>query len=252
MRILIQIKAVFIMLFALLFILVPACIIALPFNIRNRLKIVVPAWLAFSRLLLRYGCQAKIQVSEDYRSPEFSGVPCSGLYISNHQSFLDIPMLATVYQAPPIMKKEVLYLPILGWMAWISGAMPVSRSNTSSRRKVFEKAKKRLLKDKVGLGVYPEGTRSKDANPKPFKQIKKTLLVFAYNEKIPVIATSVYGTRGILNENGTINPNKNVGIIVHKEVRPESFASADEFAEACWNKVIEGHQELKEKIQPLN
>lgn len=105
------------------------------------------------------------------------------------------------------------------------------------------------MKEKVGLGVYPEGTRSKDAFPKSFKEIKKTLLVFAYNEDIPVISTSIYGTRGILNKNGTVNSGKDVGIIVHKETFPKDFNTADEFAEACWNKVIRGHQEMKEKLE---
>lgn len=172
--------------------------------------------------------------------------------MANHQSYVDIPLMITIYQASPIMKKEVLYIPIFGWMAWISGALPVSRSSGSSRRKVFEKAKKRIMKENIGLQVYPEGTRSKNALPKPFPEIKKTLLIFAYNEKIPVIPTSMYGTRGVLNSNGLINPGRHLGIIVHKEIHPENFSSADEFAEACWSKVILGHDQMKEKLGPLN
>lgn len=150
------------------------------------------------------------------------------------------------------MKKEVLYIPFFGWMAWISGAMPVSRSSISSRRKVFEKAKKRILKDRIGLGVYPEGTRSKDALPKAFKDIKRTLLVFAYNEKIPVVPSSIYGTRGVINSKGMIVPGRSLGVIVHKEINPAEFTSSEEFAEACWTKVIQGHDEMKEKLGPLN
>lgn len=150
------------------------------------------------------------------------------------------------------MKKEVLYLPLFGWMAWISGALPVSRANAGSRRKVFEKAKKRILKDRVGLGVYPEGTRSKDALPKSFEDIKKTLLIFAYNEKIPVIPTSVYGTRGVLTPQGFINPGRSLGIIVQKEINPAEFSSAEEFAKTCWTTVIEGHDKMKAKLAPLN
>lgn len=249
MKILIQIKAILIGGFALLCVLLPVCLIAAPFGIRRRLKIVSGAWKAFGHMVIRYACGANIRVLEDHRSPEFSGVPCSGLYISNHQSYLDIPMFCILYQAPPIMKKEVLRIPIFGWIAYLSGALPVSRSDSGSRRKVFEQAKKRIMKDNVGLGVYPEGTRSKDSFPKPFTEIKKTLLIFAFNEKIPVIATSVYGTRGILNKNGSVNSGKDVGMIVHKEIYPNDFKTADEFAEACWNKVITGHRQMKEKLE---
>lgn len=201
---------------------------------------------------MRWVCHAHIKTLDDHRSPEFGGTPCRGLYIANHQSYMDIPLMVTMFQAPPIMKKEVLYIPIFGWMAWICGALPVSRSKSSSRRKVFEQAKRRILKENIGLQVYPEGTRSKDALPKAFKDIKKTLLVFAYNEKISVIPVSIYGTRGILSPNGMINPGRSVGMIIEKEISPLNFASADEFAEACWQKVIQNHDQMKSQFGHLN
>ena len=252
MLILIQIKAIFLALFSLVFVLMPSCLLVIPFHLRTRLKIVGPVWSNLGNFLLRYACHAKIGHYEDLRSPEFGGTPCYGIYVANHQSFLDIPLLTLAYQAPPIMKKEILNIPIFGWMAWISGAIPVSRNSTASRRKVFERAKKRILKDKIGLQVYPEGTRSKTSSPKPFKDIKKTLLVFAFNEKIPVIPTSIYGTRGVFGATGMINPFKHVGIIVHKEIDPRNFSTADSFAEACWNQVIKGHDQMKDKLSPLN
>jgi 1-acyl-sn-glycerol-3-phosphate acyltransferase len=252
MQILVQIKAVLIGIILLFFVLVPTCIIALPFQLSRRLKIVGPVWAFFGRSVVRYACHAKIAISEDHRSPLCRGTPCFGLYVANHQSYMDIPLMVTLFQAPPIMKKEVLNIPIFGWMAWICGALPVSRSQISSRRKVFDQAKKRILKERIGLQVYPEGTRSKVALPKPYKQIKRTLLVFAFNEKIPVVPISIYGTRGILSSHGLIQPGRNVGIITHKELMPEDFHTADAFAEACWNKVIEGHDQMKSQLGPLN
>lgn len=252
MRILIQIKAVFVGIFTLIFVMVPACIIAIPFGLDRRLRIVSPAWKIFSKAIIKFACHAQIDIKEDHRSPEYQQIPAKGLYIANHQSFMDIPVVASLYQAPPIMKKEVLNIPFIGWMAWISGAIPVSRGSISSRRKVFDRAKKRVMVEKLGLGVYPEGTRSKNSIPKQFSEIKKTLLVFAYNEKIPVIPTSVYGTRGVLTAKGMINPGRHLGVIVHHEIHPENFATPDEFAEACWQKVIEGHDQMRAKLHPLN
>ncbi len=252
MQILTQIKAILVLFFGLFFMLVPACIIALPFGLRRRLKIVSPVWKLLSEGIVRLACGAKIDISEDHRSPEFAGTPPYGLYIANHQSFIDIPLIITKFQVPPIMKKEVLYIPVFGWMGWISGALPVSRSKTSSRRQVFEKTKRRILKDRIGIQVYPEGTRSKTGHPKPFGEMKKTLLVFAFNEKIPVIPTSIYGTRGILSPKGYINTKKHVGIIVHKELDPRAFPDAESFSRACWDKVLEGHAAMLRKLGPLN
>lgn len=252
MLLLIQIKAIFVSLFLLVFVLFPTCLVAIPFGLSRRLKIVTPVWAIFGRLLLRHACHTKIDISEDNRSPEFQEIPSYGIYISNHQSYMDIPLITTVMQVPPIMKKEVLYIPLFGWLGWLCGAMPVSRSKGHSRKKVFITARKRILEDRIGVQVYPEGTRSKDGEPKPFDKIKKTLLVFAYNEKIPVIPASIYGTHLIISDKGKIHPNRHVGVMVHKEIDPKHFDTPDEFAKACWDKVIEGHSQMKQRLAPLN
>lgn len=252
MHILIQIKAVLVGIILLFTTILPACLIALPFGLERRLKIMCPMWELFGKLILRYACHVRIRVSEDHRSPEFKGVPAQGLYIANHQSYIDIPLVMTMYQVPPIMKKEVLYIPFFGWIAWASGAMPVARGKMSSRKRVFDQAKRRILVEKIGLQVYPEGTRSKNSLPKTMQEVKRTLMIFAFNEKIPVIPTSIYGTRGVLTPWGNINPYRSVGIIVHKEIDPKNFSNVDDFCVACWGKVIEGHDQMKKELQPLN
>ncbi len=252
MRLLIQIKAIFLGPILLILVLTPVCLIAFPFSLERRLKLVSPVWEWLGKALMRFVLHTKIDIREDHRAPRFKGVPCKGLYVANHQSFIDIPLMVSVYQAPPIMKKEILNIPVFGWVAWISGALPVDRSSSVSRRKIFDKARKRILRDGIGLQVYPEGTRSKDSHPKAFEDIKKTLLVWAFNEKIPVIPTSLYGTRGVLSSQGMIKPGRHVGIIVHQEILPEHFQSADEFARICWEKVIQGHDQMKMQLGPLN
>lgn len=247
-----QIKAILVSIILMVFVLFPTMIIAIFFPLRRRLKIVCPVWGLSSRLLLRYGCQVHLDIKEDHRSEEYKAVPAYGLYIANHQSYIDIPLIFTKYQVPPIMKKEVLYIPILGWMAYASGAMPVSRSSNQSRKKVFIDARRRIIDQRIGVQVYPEGTRSKTAIPKEFTEVKKTLMVFAFNEKIPVIPTSIYGTRGVLTANGFVKPNRHIGIIVHKEIDPKNFESAEAFSFACWEKVREGHASIKSQLAPLN
>lgn len=251
MFILTQIKAIFIIVVLLIFVLLPGCVLAIPFPLSRRLKIVSPIWVFCQKIVLRYALETKILICEDHRTERVRGVPPYGLYIANHQSFLDIPLITIMYQAPPIMKKEVLYIPVIGWLAWLSGAMPVARGQGSSGRKVFEETRVRMVDKKIAVQVYPEGTRSKDAHPKPVNRIKKTLLVFAYNQKIPVIPTSIYGTRDVLTDRGRIHPKSPLGIIVHKEVDPIDFASAEEFYQHCWAKVTEGHSQMKAQLSHL-
>ncbi|MFL5784138.1 MAG: 1-acyl-sn-glycerol-3-phosphate acyltransferase [Bacteriovoracaceae bacterium] len=224
----------------------------IPFSLQERIKRTSYLWKWISEQIMRHVCEAKIDIAEDYRSPGFQTKPPFGLYVANHQSYIDIPLIFTMYQVPPIMKKEVLYIPIVGLMGWIAGAMPVSRSSHGSRKKVFIQTKNRILEDRIGVQVYPEGTRSKVARPKSFEEVKKTLLIFAWNEKIPVIPNSIYGTRGVLTDKGLVRPGRHVGIIIHKEILPENYASADEFAFACWSKVLEGYDQMEKKLKPLN
>lgn len=229
-----------------------AALIYIPYNLQDRIRKTTYLWRWLSIQLLRYACEVKVDIREDHRSPEFRTTPPFGLYVANHQSYIDIPLIFSAYQIPPIMKKEVLYIPFVGLMGWIAGAMAVSRSSQGSRKRVFIQTRDRILKDRIGVQVYPEGTRSKIARPKTFEEVKKTLLTFAWNEKIPVIPNSIYGTRGVLSKNGFIRPGRHVGIIVHKEILPENFRNAEDFARACWTKVIEGYDQMEAKLEPLN
>jgi 1-acyl-sn-glycerol-3-phosphate acyltransferase len=229
-----------------------AALFFIPFKLQDRIRKTAPLWKWISVQILRHGCGAKIDISEDYRSAEFRTEPPYGLYVANHQSYIDIPLIFTAYQVPPIMKQEVLYIPFVGWMGWIAGAMPVARGSQGSRKRVFIQTKNRILVDKIGVQVYPEGTRSKATRPKSFEELKKTLLIFAWNEKIPVIPNSLFGTRGVLSEKGIIHPGRHLGIIIHKEIFPENYPNAEEFARACWTKVLEGYDQLEAKLGPLN
>jgi 1-acyl-sn-glycerol-3-phosphate acyltransferase len=251
MTIFTHLKAILLVTFGLL-IAVITCFAVIPFPLKTRLKVVCPMWAWVLNLVVRHGFEMRLDIREDQRSPELKTIPANGVYIANHQSYADIPLLSSVYQVPPIMKKEIMYIPFIGLLGWICGALPVSRSSHNSRKKVFAQTRHRLKEEKIGIQVYPEGTRSKDALPKDFDSIKRTLIVFAFNEGIPVIPTSIYGTRGVFSKNGKINPGRHVGIIVHKEIRPENFANSDEFCRACWEKVREGHDQMKQKLAPLN
>jgi 1-acyl-sn-glycerol-3-phosphate acyltransferase len=162
---------------------------------------------------------------------------------------MDIPLILSQYQVPPIMKKEVLYLPVLGFLAWVAGALVVSRGKRDSRKKVFVKARERLVTHNYGLQYYPEGTRSRDGKPKDFADLKVTLLHLAFEENIPVIPVSMYGTSHILKHGDFIHFGKKVGIITHPPLEPKNFASANEFARAAWDVVKQGHSELASKLQ---
>jgi len=86
------------------------------------------------------------------------------IYVSNHTSFLDLPGIRMVIpgQFRPLAKKELLKIPIFGWIAR-SATIIVDRSSSHSRKKSMDKLKQILL-DGMSILIFVEGTqnRSKD------------------------------------------------------------------------------------------
>lgn len=230
------------------------CIVIMPITLsviflplRWRLVIISPFWGLLGKFVIKWICWASYY-AEDNRQPELKTYPPTGLYISNHQSYVDIPLMLTQYQVLPIMKKEVLYIPLFGIMGWAAGALVVSRGKRDSRKKVFVAARKRLVTDKFSLQYYPEGTRSRDGSPKPYENIKVTLIQLAYENNVPVFPISMYGTNKVLSKKGFLIPGQKLGIISHPALSPKDFADVNEFTKATWKKVMSGYSQLEAKL----
>ena len=229
--------------------ILPGSLISLPFSLERRVAISGPFWKLCSTIILRISTLSKVYIEDRRPLNEKESAP-KGLYITNHQSFVDIPLIISCLQIPPIMKKEVLYIPILGLCGYASGALIVDRKSATSRRTTLIRAQQRLLKGLKALQVYPEGTRQKLGDgPKDYSFIKKALLKYAFEKNLPVYPISMYGTKRVINsKTGFINHGQKVGIIIKEALRPDLFQSSDEFMENCWNEAHLGYSELQEKL----
>lgn len=89
---------------------------------------------------------------------------------AKHQSFFDIILIVSVVPRPKfIMKKELLWAPIVGWYAKRLGCIPVDRGKRGQ-------AVKQMVADvKAGtawpgqLIIYPQGTRVAAGAKRPYK-----------------------------------------------------------------------------------
>ena len=94
------------------------------------------------------------------------------IFIANHTSTLDVFVFAV--SAPTgcsaIIKKEMVYVPILGQIAWLSGHLLIDRHHRSRALEAI--ALIGALVQAKGLSVFimPEGTRSTDGSIQPFKR----------------------------------------------------------------------------------
>lgn len=232
----------------ILILILPISIIALPLSQNNKVKFTAPFWNLLFKITVRTIFASKLYI-EDRRDEESQQkLSPQGLYISNHKSFVDIPLMFRVLIIPPIMKKEVVYIPIFGICAYSAGGILVDRKDKNSRKQVLEESKKRLKYGRRQLQYYPEGTRQQGNKPiLPVEKIKTPLIEFAFQEKIPVYPVSMEGTQYCM-KNAIIYPFKPLGMILHEKVDPTNFKSEDEFVKVCWNKVINGKKELEQKI----
>lgn len=124
------------------------------------------------------------------------GLP--GILISNHQSELDIYMLGKIFPKKCVVtaKKQLKYLPFLGWFMSASGTFFLDRSNKESAIHTLNKALDNLKKNKGGLFMFPEGTRSYSSKPTllPFK---KGAFHLAVQAQIPIIPLVVSNTSNL-------------------------------------------------------
>ncbi|MFM9076293.1 MAG: lysophospholipid acyltransferase family protein [Bacteroidota bacterium] len=94
----------------------------------------------------------------------------SYIYVSNHTSFLDIPgiCLALPGEFRPLAKKELLKIPVFGWIA-ATATVIVDRTNHESRRSSLDRLAA-ILKRGVSVLIFAEGTQNRTTELlQPFK-----------------------------------------------------------------------------------
>lgn len=102
--------------------------------------------------------------------------------VSNHLSYLDIPIYGSLLGAVFVSKSEIGSWPIIGFIAKIYRNTFVNRENITNIPQVNERLYKSYLSGDA-LVIFPEGTTSKKDT---IREFKSSLLDFAAKNRIPV------------------------------------------------------------------
>lgn len=87
-----------------------------------------------------------------------TGEPAKGcLQVSNHISWLDIPVLAGINNPRFLSKAEVRHWPLIGWLAERSGTLFIQRGNAKATQGVSQNLSASLQNGDTIL-IFPEGT----------------------------------------------------------------------------------------------
>ena len=119
------------------------------------------------------------------------------VYMSNHQSHLDIPVLYATLPSPTIRmlaKKELFAIPLWGQGLRAAEFIEVDRSNHARAVQSIDQAAA-LLRDGVSIYLAPEGTRSKDGR---IGKLKKGGFHLAIGTGAPIVPVAISGTNQIL------------------------------------------------------
>jgi len=110
------------------------------------------------------------------------------VFMSNHQSALDIPIIYTGVggQISFIAKKELFKIPVFGWGMSAIGHISIDRKNSRKALDSMNKAVEKLQKENISLVLFPEGTRSKDGKVGEFKTASFTLALKSGVKLVPV------------------------------------------------------------------
>jgi len=169
---------------------------------------------SLSRNIVRFsGCDLEIIGEENIPKDQ------AALYVSNHQSYLDIPILVYVLNQPIgfVAKKELAKVPIIGkWIHFTESVFIDRKDIRQSLRAINEASKK--IKDHHSMVIFPEGTRSKSSEMNPFKPGSLKIAEKAKSLVVPVTVIDTY--RLYEANNSRIRPGK-VRVIISKPLPPQ-------------------------------
>jgi len=159
-------------------------------------------------------------VSVDVRGLERLNPARTYIFVSNHQSIYDIPVIFAnlPYQLRIIAKESLGSFPFLGWHLRRSGHLLVDRKRPD-RAGILGRWRA-LVKDGLSLIIFPEGTRSADGRLAPFKAGSFLLAIEA---KLPIVPVSVDGTRLVMHKGELTTRPGAVRLTLHPPVETESL-----------------------------
>ncbi|MFP4470812.1 MAG: lysophospholipid acyltransferase family protein [Bacteroidales bacterium] len=136
-------------------------------------------------------------------------------FISNHQGLADIPLIVGYIPKTVgfIAKKELGNIPVLNiWMRAL-GCVLIDRQNLRSSVGTIERGIRQIKKGHP-MVIFPEGTRSRKHQMRPFKPGSFKLVTGADAWAVPV---SISGTYKLIEETGELNPTR-IRLTIHPAI----------------------------------
>ena len=197
----------------------------------NPVHIIARIWargiLYVSRIRVKINGLNKIDPSHSY------------VYMSNHQSNFDIPVLLAhlPVQFRWLAKAELFKIPLFGRAMQGAGYVKIDRFNQESAFQSIKEAAAKM-KDGVSVMIFPEGTRSRDGRIRPFK---KGGFIMAVDAGVPIVPIVLQGTWSIMEKSSLQINTGDVVLNIEKPIATTSYSrqNKDELIEAVHRVICE-------------
>jgi 1-acyl-sn-glycerol-3-phosphate acyltransferase len=145
------------------------------------------------------------------------------IILSNHQSVLDI--LAFYQLRFPfrlIAKQEIFRVPVLGWVLFLNGDIPVDRGDKTSAEKMVGRAVQ-ALREGTSILIFPEGIRSADGTVGAFKEGAFRIALESKAVMLPVVIDGAYDA--LPKHEFLFRGRKHIVVRILEAIKPEDYDS---------------------------
>ena len=164
------------------------------------------------------------------------------VFIGNHQNSYDLITVCGAAQKGMVTvgKKSLKWIPVFGWVYWLSGNILIDRKNSGRAHDTLKATIDKIKERRLSVWFFPEGTRSYGRGLLPFKT-GAFRIAQATKEPVVTVCASDLHNKVKLNrwDNGTMI------IEIGEPVALDESKSIKEWSEYF-------HADMKEKLQRID
>jgi 1-acyl-sn-glycerol-3-phosphate acyltransferase len=165
----------------------------------------------------------------------------SYVFMANHLSFLDGPLLFLVIPQPVrvILKKEIFRVPFVGVGMKMVDFVPVDRRGVKGGKKAIQRAAQMMKEKGYSFLIFPEGTRSRTGEMQPFR---RGGFFLALASGAPIVPITIKGTFELMPRGSFFCRRGEIKVIFHPPVSTEGYnpETMPELIELVRKKILTG------------
>lgn len=149
------------------------------------------------------------------------------VYVLNHQSALDgIPLgMLRIPRLAIIGKKELAYIPFIGWTFWLAGNVLLNRGDGRKARGQLDAGIEAIRNRRVSIAIFPEGARNRDIEG--FLPFKRGGFSMAIEAGVPVVPVVIQSFKHVYNKRERVMKAGKVKVLILSAISTAGLSAHD-------------------------